>query len=316
MAKFDPKQITKGDLSTEIKDIHKRIDDQERSRSLGQAQFGKGGIKVTDKGEILVTDGGKITVESPDDLASPGEIAVRDGGNFIAYRPDGSVGVLIGGLNAGASHTYQGIVVKGSTSDTVNMFNAYVASDGTRFLSAYVDSLVVSTDGSSLIRSTHATNPLTLMSNDSGIWLRSSEGKVWIEHTTTSDGANVNITEAGLIRRSTSSKKYKQDIEELDIDVEDVLKLTPKTWRDKLEVSHDDECESRYVGFIAEDLHENGLGQFVVYSDEDGTPDAISYDRLTAALVPVIKDQHEKIKNLEDRLATIESILWGEETNE
>jgi hypothetical protein len=43
------------------------------------------------------------------------------------------------------------------------------------------------------------------------------------------------------------------------------------------------------VGFIAEQLDEIGLKEFIAY-DRDNTPFSVSYDRITALLVNAIKD--------------------------
>lgn len=122
---------------------------------------------------------------------------------------------------------------------------------------------------------------------------------VCIGHSTTGSAANCFIDPSnGRIWRSTSSLRYKQDVEDVEVDAAVVLKMQGRTWRDKLEVEKDPETETRHVGFIAEELHDLGLGQFVVY-DEAGDPEAISYDRLSVALLAVVKDQERRIAALE-----------------
>ena len=127
-----------------------------------------------------------------------------------------------------------------------------------------------------------------------------------IQHSTTGASANCFIDPSdNRIWRSTSSRRYKQDIEDAEVDPAAVLDMQPRTWRDKAEVEADPDTERRYVGFIAEELHDLGLGQFVVY-DDDGLPEAISYDRLTAAVIPVLKDLNERVSRLEQRAADAE----------
>ena len=126
---------------------------------------------------------------------------------------------------------------------------------------------------------------------------------------TTSSAANLFLGTVGAdwtVAKSTSSLKYKQDVEDADVDPAEVLKLTARTWRDKGEVEHDPDSDKRFIGFIAEELDEHpSLRQFVVY-DENGDPDAIQYDRLTVALLAVIKDQQARIDNHEERLTKLE----------
>ncbi|GAA5122157.1 hypothetical protein GCM10023339_40120 [Alloalcanivorax gelatiniphagus] len=82
-----------------------------------------------------------------------------------------------------------------------------------------------------------------------------------------------------------------------------VLQMRGRTWRDKAQVEQDPDTEDRYVGFIAEELDELGLTAFVEYDDE-GQPNAIAYDRLSVALLAVLKDQ-------ERRLCRVEGIVRG-----
>lgn len=129
---------------------------------------------------------------------------------------------------------------------------------------------------------------------------------------TTSSAANLFLGMVGgvwTVAWVTSSRRYKQDIEDVDIDPADVLALRGRTWRDRYEVDVDPDSEKRFVGFIAEELDEHPtLRQFVDY-DDDGQPDAISYDRLSVALVALAKDQEQRIAAQEDRLAKLESRL-------
>lgn len=130
-----------------------------------------------------------------------------------------------------------------------------------------------------------------------GVVLRRGTGGVWIEHTTTSAGANCYIETTGTIQRSTSSRRYKQDIEDTKVDRDAVLNMRPRTWRDKQQVEADPDTDKRYIGYIAEELDELGLSQFILYDDE-GRPDAISYDRLVVGAIEVIKDLAAQVAEL------------------
>ncbi|MFJ2297391.1 tail fiber domain-containing protein [Oerskovia paurometabola] len=127
---------------------------------------------------------------------------------------------------------------------------------------------------------------------------------VKIAHATYSGAANCGINGDGTILRSTSARRYKQDIEDLVVDPDVVLQLRPRTWRDRGEIDRDPECTTRYPGFIAEELVEAGLEQFVVYTPE-GEVDAIAYDRLTAALVPVLQRQQRQLDEQATTLAAL-----------
>lgn len=117
-----------------------------------------------------------------------------------------------------------------------------------------------------------------------------------------------NITAAGTVIRSGSSRKIKQDITDLDVSYEDILLLQPKKFRLKQEVLENKDARY-YPGFIAEDVHETSLKDFVAYDvQEDGAlgPSGIYYAELTAALVEAIKHQDTLIKSLTERITLLE----------
>lgn len=116
---------------------------------------------------------------------------------------------------------------------------------------------------------------------------------------TTGGAANCNLGPGGQVRYSTSSLRYKQDVEAVEVDPAAVLRMEPKTWRDRNAVVADPDTTERHVGFIAEDLHELGLTEFITYND-DGEPDAIQYDRLSVALLAVVQDQERRLTRLEN----------------
>lgn len=120
---------------------------------------------------------------------------------------------------------------------------------------------------------------------------------------------NVNSTSAGTLTNSTSSRRYKQDIQDLSVDLQDILSMQPKTFRRIEEVQEYGEAAPTYAGFIAEDLAGTSLDPFVFYiPGEDGAfiPEGIHYGELTAALVLSIKDQNAKLSELEARIAALE----------
>jgi len=124
----------------------------------------------------------------------------------------------------------------------------------------------------------------------------------------------------------SSTRRAKRDITDLDIDPAAVMQMRPRSWLPRPQVAQcpdwmheqhgEGECRAgeviespeddiRQVGFIAEELDEIGLGDFVQYDDE-GLPAAISYDRLTAALIPVLQQQQAQIEALTARLDALE----------
>jgi hypothetical protein len=120
-------------------------------------------------------------------------------------------------------------------------------------------------------------------------------------------GASINNN--GTIIRTSSSERYKQDIENLQVSYEDVLTLQPKRFRLKDEAAENTDARY-YAGFIAEEIDQTSLKDFVAYQTlEDGTkrPDGVYYGELTAALLEAIKHQDALIKSLTDRIVALES---------
>jgi hypothetical protein len=120
-------------------------------------------------------------------------------------------------------------------------------------------------------------------------------------------GASINTN--GTIIRTSSSQRYKQDIEDLTINYQDLLSLQPKRFKLKDEAAEDSNARY-YAGFIAEEIDQTSLKDFVAYRTiEDGSvvPDGVYYGELTAALLEAIKHQDSIIKSLTNRLEILEN---------
>jgi hypothetical protein len=138
--------------------------------------------------------------------------------------------------------------------------------------------------------------------------LQNSLKSTFIYNQTTSAAANVYIGGDGYFRRSTSAKKYKEDIQEVNLSdgyAERILNLKPKYWYDKAEVNENGgsyEGLNRYYGLIAEDVVEVGLPEYALFTppDEEGNRevDGIAYDRLWTLLIPITKKHHDEINLL------------------
>ncbi|HDD0209288.1 TPA: hypothetical protein O9509_001369 [Staphylococcus aureus] len=160
-----------------------------------------------------------------------------------------------------------------------------------------------------------STDLLSVGSDDAGDRIASNS----IYRRTYSAAANLHITSAGTIGRSTSARKYKLSIENQYNDSNEqlehskaILNLPIRTWFDKAEseilakelkenrkLSDDTYKLDRYVGLIAEEVEALGLKEFVTYDDK-GEIEGIAYDRLWVHLIPVIKEQQLRIEKLEE----------------
>jgi len=113
------------------------------------------------------------------------------------------------------------------------------------------------------------------------------------------------VTDGGNFVRTSSSQRYKTDIHLLDINLNDLYAIDPKTFKRIDEVEEHGEAANTYPGFIAEELAGTSLDKFVFYSkDEEGNsrPEGIHYPELTAALLLAIKDLNTRITTLEEMI--------------
>lgn len=125
---------------------------------------------------------------------------------------------------------------------------------------------------------------------------------------TSSGGSWVVVSGDGTLYRSTSASKYKTDIKRSYVfDYGDrLLDLPTATWMDKAEMKRYSDGESeekptRNFGMIAEDLADAGL-EMLVQRNPEGGLEGIQYDRIGVALIPVVKQLKDKVKQLEEKL--------------
>lgn len=110
--------------------------------------------------------------------------------------------------------------------------------------------------------------------------------------STSGSAANVVVIAGGQLLRSTSSLRYKSDVQTFSGGLADLLRLQPISF-----ISNTDPAGPRHLGFTAEALDAAGMHNVVVYDDQ-GRPDAIQYDRLTTYLVNAIKELTTEIDAL------------------
>ena len=110
---------------------------------------------------------------------------------------------------------------------------------------------------------------------------------------TTSSSANVNVNTDGTLARSTSSGRYKENIQDYDKGIEAIKSLRPVTYQS---INEDD--DRTYAGFIAEEVDEAGLTEFVDYNSK-GQPDALHYANMNALLTKALQEAIARIEILE-----------------
>jgi hypothetical protein len=125
-------------------------------------------------------------------------------------------------------------------------------------------------------------------------------------NATTATAANVVVASNGQLQRSTSSLKYKTDVQDATHGLANVLQLRSVTYKGK------NDGDKVFGGLIAEEVHEAGLTEFVQYA-EDGSPDALAYGNMVSLCIKSIQElkaindaQASTIQSLTDRISTLE----------
>jgi hypothetical protein len=98
----------------------------------------------------------------------------------------------------------------------------------------------------------------------------------------------------GRIFRSTSSLKYKKDINDAWYGLNELMKLRAVTYKG----ISDSDGDIKFGGLIAEEVEKVGLKEFVVYS-ANGLPDSLQYGNMVSLLVKAIqelKSEFDQIK--------------------
>ena len=121
---------------------------------------------------------------------------------------------------------------------------------------------------------------------------------------TTGNNANAVLTSEGLLRRSTSSLRYKKDIADATWGLTEVKQLRPITFKSNTTGKFAD--DKTYGGLIAEEVHDIGLTEFVEYNDSN-EPDALHYGNMVALLTKAIQEQQELIEDLKSRIEVLET---------
>lgn len=123
-------------------------------------------------------------------------------------------------------------------------------------------------------------------------------------------GNTVYVDSNNKFVRSSSSLRYKEQIQDFMPDYNLITSMNVKTFKFKNEVEVQGEDAVTVYGFIAEELDQMGLTDFVIYENlEDGTkrPDGIRADSISAATYKIVQMQAQKITDLEQRVTELEN---------
>lgn len=127
-----------------------------------------------------------------------------------------------------------------------------------------------------------------------------------VYNQTGSDSPNVVVDGSGNIYRSTSALKYKKDVR--DIESIDIDRFRPIRY--KSAITRDDDTKD-CLGFIADEVHDDGLTELVTYGvnpeTEETEVEGFRYDRMTVILTKVVQEQKSVIADLTKRIEALEN---------
>ena len=125
-------------------------------------------------------------------------------------------------------------------------------------------------------------------------------------NTTTASAANTFISTNGTLARSTSSIKYKTNVETIEDQYADAILGCRPVWYQS--TSEADNPEWGHWGFIAEEVVQIDPRLCFFKEEEDGTlePEGVQYDRFVPHLLNLIKRQQQAIETLEAKVAALQ----------
>ena len=127
-----------------------------------------------------------------------------------------------------------------------------------------------------------------------------------VYHRSGTTAANVVVNSSGTLFRSTSLRKAKLDIQDAGCNI-DLLKVPLRTWVDKQELidrvlGRTDHEGERIIGVVAEELEE--VAPELCLYDENGDLSGVAYDRMGAALIPILRKMQNEIEELKGEKLT------------
>jgi hypothetical protein len=116
---------------------------------------------------------------------------------------------------------------------------------------------------------------------------------------TSASAANVYVDSNGELYRSTSSLRYKENVQNASHGLADLMALRSVTYTSK------DGDDTVFGGLIAEEVHDAGLTEFVEY-DAEGRPDALHYGQMVSLCIKSIQELKTQLDAAKKRISELE----------
>lgn len=249
------------------------------------------------------TVGGNTIVQSGDEIGAIGFL----GANGTGYTPAAAIYAFVDGT-PGATNDMPGRLAFYTTSDGTGSFVERMRIDnggnvGIGTASVATTRLVVNgtdtTSSNFSFTSRNSASATLFYTRNDGL-INTGLAAASPYNLTTASAANLHVDANGSLFRSTSSLKYKTDVQDASHGLAEVLQLRPVTYKGK------NDGDTIFGGLIAEDVDAIGLTEFVQYAS-DGTPDALAYSNMVSLAFKAIQELNAKVESLETRIAALEA---------
>ena len=114
-----------------------------------------------------------------------------------------------------------------------------------------------------------------------------------------SSSANVVVLDGGRLLRSTSSRKYKNTINDATHGLTELVTLRPVTYKGN------NDGDTVFGGLIAEEVHDAGLTEFVAYN-KNNEPDSLHYGNMVSLCIKAIQELKTELDSAKARITTLE----------
>jgi hypothetical protein len=277
------------------------------------------------QGSVLVENGADITLDGG------GLLAIQNKSRLVVRYPSGGDAAYFGYISDGTEIVAYGILMYDEEGNNLFRVRDHVTNGSQVIVGGLTPAASFEVYAEEI--DFRGTEDIGIATSGGFAAFGGSAG-TYLQPESTGLAANMHMDVQGRVFRSTSSRRYKDDIQDAAFDPDAVLQLQPRTWLpgsiprtcpDWLHEKHGgDHCPAeqepacpdpnarRQVGFVAEELVDLGLSDFVEFN-ADNEPEAIYYDRLTAALIPVLQRQQEQIDALTEQVKQLVARVAGQE---
>lgn len=208
-------------------------------------------------------------------------------GNLSGANITGATGTFAGSIT-GASGTFGDVTISGAG---VTFGNLKLSSSGIDFNGAGYGSLVY--DYSMF------TQRLRLYQNTTGQGGHGDSLQFDYLEPVSSGTVSMQVTPGGLVKKSSSSRRYKKNIEDTSLATANrILNLNVRSFNG-LNQSDD---EDKVIGLVAEEVLDLGYNDLVVMG-ESGSVESVYYQSIFSSMIKVVQDLNKRVEELEAKIS-------------